>query len=154
MVHIAQSHSMFPNMELLYHLLAQGYFILKDSSVVQKIMDIMTCNGTFALDTVGPYKVESTRYLGEPAYDSTTDNKKPTLPTSASSPMMTLRFTNGCVAQFRGSGTEPKFKYYIEMKGQVGVSRDKVEAELMKFSETIIRELVKPEEHSLIVPSK
>ncbi|CAB9529585.1 Glucose 1,6-bisphosphate synthase [Seminavis robusta] len=106
------------------------------------------------LDTVGPYKVDSTRYLGEPAYDSTTDNKLPRLATSKSSPMITLRFTNGCVAQFRASGTEPKFKYYIEMKGQVGASRENVEAELMKFSETIIRELVKPEEHGLIVPSK
>jgi len=126
-----------------------GYFILSDPSVVPKIMDIMTCQGQYNLTKVGPYEIESIRFLGEPAYDSTVPNKKPKLFTSKSSPMMTLRFTNGCVAQFRGSGTEPKFKYYIEMKGQPGVSRAVVEEELAKFSKIIIEELVQPEKHGL-----
>lgn len=67
-------------------------------------MNIMTCDGQFKLETVGPYTVESIRYLGDPPYDSTTRDKKPKLAASKSSPMMTIRFTNGCVAQFRASG--------------------------------------------------
>jgi len=68
--------------------------------------------------------------------------------------MMTIRFTNGTVAQFRASGTEPKFKYYIEMKGDIGVSRDTIEQELKKMSNIILEELVKPKEHGLILPSE
>lgn len=131
-----------------------GYFILKDPSVVPKIMDIMTCKGEFNLKTVGPYEVESIRYLGEPAYDSTTADNLPTLATSKSSPMMTLRFTNGTVAQFRASGTEPKFKYYIEMKGKVGVPRETIEADLLKMSDIILQELVQPDKHGLMIPKK
>ena len=44
--------------------------------------------------------------------------------------MITISFTNGCVAQFRASGTEPKFKYYVEMAGKPGVQRSQVEEEL------------------------
>ena len=50
------------------------------------------------------------------------------------------------------SGTEPKFKYYIEMKGKVGVPRETIERELKEMSEIIIQELVKPKEHGLTVP--
>ena len=50
------------------------------------------------------------------------------------------------------SGTEPKFKYYIEMKGKVGVPRTTIERELKEMSEIIIQELVKPKEHGLTVP--
>lgn len=131
-----------------------GYYILKDPSVVPKIMNIMTCEGQFNLKTVGPYKVESIRYLGDPPFDSTTKTKRPKLVTSKSSPMMTIRFTNGTVAQFRASGTEPKFKYYIEMKGKVGVSRETIEKDLKEMSDVILEELVKPKEHGLVLPEK
>lgn len=131
-----------------------GYFILKDPSVVPQIMDVMTCKGQFNLKIVGSYEVESIRYLGEPAYDSTTPDNLPTLATSKSSPMMTIRFTNGTVAQFRASGTEPKFKYYIEMKGKVGVPRATIEADLKEMVDLILKELVQPEKHGLVVPSK
>ena len=114
----------------------------------------MTCEGKFNLDRVGTYEVESVRFLGEPPYDSTTPDNLPRLATSKSSPMMTIRFTNGTVAQFRASGTEPKFKYYIEMKGKVGVPRKTIEADLQTMSDTILQELVQPEKHGLIIPSK
>lgn len=112
-------------------------------------MDIMTCGGQYNLTTVGPYEVESIRFLGEPGYDSTRPNKKPKLATSKSAPMISIAFKNGCIAQFRGSGTEPKFKYYIEMKGKPGVARKVVEEELAKFSEVVLQELVQPEKFGL-----
>lgn len=71
--------------------------------------------------SIGPFEVTSWRDLTT-GYDSSTPNKKPTLPVSASTEMITvtlstidgpnesIRFTA------RGSGTEPKLKIYIDAK--------------------------------------
>jgi phosphomannomutase len=131
--------------EFLSH---NGYYIMDDNSVVATIMDRLRANGTYKMD-VGPYEIESIRDLGEPGYDSTKPDKKPTLPTSNSSPMMALRFTNGCVFQLRPSGTEPKFKFYIEMKGQPGVPRDQVKKDLDVMVATVLDLLLEPEKNGL-----
>ena len=121
---------------------------MEDNAVVSKIMDRIRCGGNYDID-VSPYKISSIRDLGVPGYDSTKPDKKPTLPTSQSSPMMTLGFSNGCVVQLRPSGTEPKFKYYIEMKGQPGVSRDVVANELETMAALILTKLLEPEKNGL-----
>ena len=126
-----------------------GYYFCYDPAVVTKIMRDMQ-NGGMYMTEVGPYRVESIRDLWTPGYDSTTADKRPTLPTSKSSPIMTFRFENGCVAQFRASGTEPKFKYYIEMKGEPGVSRDIVTRDLHEMSEIILEVLLHPEANGLV----
>lgn len=133
-----------------------GYYLLPPPSaatsvggmegVVAKIMDHITNHGKFDRRRVGKYEITSIRYLGEPGYDSTTKDGKPTLPTSASSPMVTIRFSNGGVAQFRGSGTEPKFKYYLELPGRPGIPRHVVEQECQEWSQLVLQELVRPEE--------
>ena len=128
---------------------------MEDNRVVDAIMDRITNHGAF--DTlaraVGPYPVSSVRYLGEPGYDSQVlPDHKPTLPCSRSAPMITLRFENGCVAQFRASGTEPKFKYYLEMKGQPGVPREMVAQELRKMSDVLLETLLEPEKNGLQKP--
>mmetsp|Transcript_63040 Transcript_63040/g.153594 ORF Transcript_63040/g.153594 Transcript_63040/m.153594 type:complete len:645 (+) Transcript_63040:195-2129(+) len=125
-----------------------GYFMMDDNSVVATIMDRLRANGTYKMD-VGSYEIESIRDLGEPGYDSTKPDKKPTLPTSNSSPMMALRFTNGCVIQLRPSGTEPKFKFYIEMKGQPGVPRETVKKDLDVMVGIVLDKLMEPEKHGL-----
>lgn len=125
-----------------------GYYFYEDPRVSQRIMEKIRNEGKY-LSNVGPYQVESIRDLGFPGYDSTTDDKKPTLPVSKSSPMMTISFTNGCVSQFRASGTEPKFKYYIEMRGMPGVKREKVEDDLKHFSEIILEKLLEPGQNGL-----
>jgi len=51
------------------------------------------------------------------------------------------------------SGTEPKFKYYLELRGRPGESRDDVEKRLRKMSGVILEELVRPREQGLILPS-
>eukprot|EP01083_Nonionella_stella_P251928 868638_1 len=109
-------------------------------------------NGGNYVTNVGEYKVKSIRDLGYPGYDSSTDDKKPTLPVSKSSPMMTIHFTNGCVAQFRASGTEPKFKYYIELQGKPGVDRAVVKEELEKCSKIILEEMLQPNQNGLVEP--
>jgi phosphomannomutase len=129
-----------------------GYYRCNDPAIVSRILKQMRNGGEY-FDRVGTYDVESIRDLGSPGYDSTTDDKRPTLPTSASSPMITFRFVNGCVAQFRASGTEPKFKYYIELRGKPGEMRSDVEMRLTEMSRTILEELLRPSENGLILPS-
>lgn len=128
-----------------------GYYFYSDPGVTQKLMDKIRNGGKY-MTTVGPYEVSSIRDLGYPGYDSSTEDKKPVLPVSKSSPMMTIQFSNGCVIQLRGSGTEPKFKYYIEMRGKPGVKRRVVQAELEECSNTLLEELLHPCENGLISP--
>ena len=77
-------------------------------------------------------------FFASPSSSSSTPDKKPTLPLSASSPMISVTFENGTVAQFRASGTEPKFKYYIEMAGKPGVERAVVEEELRVMGAVVL----------------
>jgi len=66
--------------------------------------------------------------------------------------MLTLNFENGCCAQFRASGTEPKFKYYIELRGKPGQARSEVEENLRVMSEVLLEELLQPEANGLVKP--
>jgi Phosphomannomutase len=125
-----------------------GYFFCYEPATIHNIFNDMRNNGDY-MTNVGPYEVESIRDLGFPGYDSTTSDKKPTLPVSKSSPMITIYFKNGTVAQFRASGTEPKFKYYIEMRGKPGVARDVVEKDLKQMSNYILEELLQPTKNGL-----
>ncbi|KAL7545485.1 hypothetical protein ACHAWF_008836 [Thalassiosira exigua] len=129
-----------------------GYYRCDDAAKVKRIMEQMRNGGNYS-KRIGAYDVESVRDLGSPGYDSTTEDKRPTLPTSATSPMITFRFTNGCVAQFRASGTEPKFKYYIEMRGKPGEKKADVEKRLREMSGVILEELLQPTVNGLIIPS-
>lgn len=128
-----------------------GYYYLYDTSVTQKIMEKIRNGGKYVV-SVGPYQVKSIRDLGYPGYDSSTQDNKPTLPVSKSSPIITIHFTNGCVAQFRASGTEPKFKYYIEMCGTPGVDRQIVKDELEECSKILLEQLLEPDANGLIKP--
>ncbi|KAJ3192785.1 Phosphoglucomutase-3 [Irineochytrium annulatum] len=57
-----------------------------------------------------------------------------TLATSASSEMITFTLANGCIFTLRTSGTEPKIKYYIEMKGNAD-NKDEVH----KFLDAVVK---------------
>ncbi|KAJ3102159.1 Phosphoglucomutase-3 [Phlyctochytrium bullatum] len=71
---------------------------------------------------------------------------EPSLPVSASSEMITFTLTNGCVFTLRTSGTEPKIKYYIEMKG---VDLDEVHAYLGQVVESIGNDLFEAARNNL-----
>lgn len=63
-----------------------------------------------------------------------------------------LNFENGCVAQFRASGTEPKFKYYFELPGKPGVPRHEVAKDLQTMVASILVPLCEPEIFGLTRP--
>ncbi|EPY32086.1 phosphoglucomutase [Strigomonas culicis] len=68
---------------------------------------------------------------------------KATLPTSKSSPIVTLYFANQVRFTLRGSGTEPKLKWYAEMITSDRSARGAFE----HFVRTVVEELVEPEKH-------
>lgn len=48
------------------------------------------------------------------------------LPLSTSSEMVTFTLANGSVATLRASGTEPKIKYYVQLKTAPGKEQESV----------------------------
>jgi phosphomannomutase len=95
---------------------------------------------------LGGLKVERIRDLKAPGYDSSAaaPNFTPVLPTSSSN-MMTLTLSNGVVATLRGSGTEPKLKWYAE-----GTTQADVDAVVT----SILDEIIQPEVHGVARPKK
>lgn len=65
--------------------------------------------------------------------------------------MITFRFDNGALFTLRNSGTEPKIKYYIECSSTEGI--EEARFLLQKMIGKILKELLKPDENSL-VPAK
>jgi phosphomannomutase len=84
-------------------------------------------------------------------YDSTTaegdDSGK--LPTTPDSHMIMYEFENGCSVTLRTSGTEPKIKYYTEIAGAVGQARETIKAELHRFVDALVNEMLQPDVHGL-----
>jgi len=63
----------------------------------------------------GKYKISGVRDLTT-GYDSNQLNNEAILPVSKSSQMITFTFENGLTITLRTSGTEPKIKYYSELR--------------------------------------
>lgn len=128
---------------------SNGYFFCNDPQVIGRVLNRVRNGGRYLTDVAG-YPVASVRDLGVPGFDSTKDDFQPILPTSASSPLLTLHFQNGCVLHLRPSGTEPKFKYYIEVQGKPGVSRDVVSHELESMKADLLEEIFQPTVNGLV----
>ncbi len=128
---------------------SNGYYFCYEPEVIVRVLNRVRNGGNY-IKTVAGYHVDSIRDLGIPGFDSTKNDCKPVLPTSASSPLLTIRFRNGCVFHFRPSGTEPKFKYYIEKQGKPGVKREIVLHELEIMKAALLEELFQPTINGLV----
>ena len=115
-----------------------------EPSLTLSIFDEIRNGGSYPT-TIGKFKVAHVRDLTT-GYDSSTPDRKTTLPASASSQHLTFTFANGCVANLRGSGTEPKLKYYVELSGS---DREQVTAELVEMVTAIVLECLQPEKNGL-----
>ncbi|KAI8874359.1 hypothetical protein GQ42DRAFT_23314 [Ramicandelaber brevisporus] len=71
----------------------------------------------------------------------------PELPVDTSTQMITLKTHDGCVLTIRTSGTEPKIKYYIEMRGE---DRASVQKSLQEIVKAVGEELLHATTHGLI----
>ena len=124
------------------------YFFCHDPKVMNSIFDdIKTANGEYP-KSMGKYPIARVRDLKSPGFDSGTDDHKPVLPVG-SSPMITFFFENGAVFTLRGSGTEPKLKYYTELPGNRGDADEILKDMISVMVDTIL----KPEKNGLIAPA-
>lgn len=87
---------------------------------------------------VGGYKISRIRDL-KPHYDSSTPNKECDLP-EVSDDMLTIYLESGAIITLRGSGTEPKFKYYSEMFHSS--STEEARSQLVECVEKVLQEMI------------
>lgn len=100
-------------------------------------------------EMVAGRKVTWWRDLTE-GYDSREEGGVPRLPTSKSSEMVTVELEGGKVKfTVRGSGTEPKIKFYVEA---VDEDKDVAKKIAEEVAEAVKREWFRPEETGLVVP--
>ncbi|THY61980.1 hypothetical protein D6C99_01058 [Aureobasidium pullulans] len=79
-------------------------------------------------------------------YDSATPDNKPTLPVDKSSQMISCELDGNVHFTVRGSGTEPKIKFYIE--GSASTSAE-AKSSAHEVLEDLMKEWFKPEENGL-----
>eukprot|EP00760_Papus_ankaliazontas_P015552 PhM_4_TR16581/c0_g1_i1/m.53281/K15779/PGM2; phosphoglucomutase / phosphopentomutase len=126
------------------HLTNNSYYICRDAAAGAAMFnEIRNYNNTDTYpNTLAGYKVVAVRDLTT-GFDSTTEDKKPTLPVSSSSQMVTFRLEKDdrrISLTIRGSGTEPKIKYYSEL---TIATPTVVSAELTAQYDATIGEIVK-----------
>ena len=136
-----------------------GYYRTPNPTIGHCILDNLRSGGNYqglhdklaSLQTRNPnrnpIRVLSIRDLGFPGYDSTNPpDFCPKLPVSKSAPLLTLELSNGCRVQLRPSGTEPKFKYYLEMMGE---TQEAAQEELEFVESVLLDVLVEPIQNGL-----
>lgn len=89
-----------------------GYFTC-DPATQKKFFDCIRNGGNYVKE-LGGMKVTSLRDIAR-GVDTGSPSGKSELPRSGGD-VITLRFENGAVCTLRSSGTEPKLKYYIEVR--------------------------------------
>ncbi|KAI8075213.1 hypothetical protein BC940DRAFT_230269 [Gongronella butleri] len=141
-----------------YFVSDNSYFICNDKALIQAIFKrirfgdnpVSSSTSGYGYDlaypaTIGGYKVVGIRDLTI-GYDSTTVDHQPTLPVSSLSEMITFRLENNTVFTIRTSGTEPKIKYYSELRGE---SQEQAKQDLAKVVAAIGDDLMQYEKNGL-----
>uniref|UniRef100_A0A1I7XAQ4 Phosphoglucomutase n=1 Tax=Heterorhabditis bacteriophora TaxID=37862 RepID=A0A1I7XAQ4_HETBA len=86
-------------------------------------------------------------------YDNSQPGNKPVLPISTSSEMVTFTLANGSIVTLRASGTEPKLKYYIELKTPPGKKESDLSSvlrDLDQLEKDVVATLLRPQQFGLI----
>ncbi|XP_017044532.1 glucose 1,6-bisphosphate synthase [Drosophila ficusphila] len=138
-----------------FHTTICSYVICRCPPVIAQIFERLRTWDEGKADTYptsilnGEYEIENVRDLTT-GFDSSTGDKKPTLPTSSSSQMITFTFKNGLVVTLRTSGTEPKMKYYAEMCGKPEEKNwAKLTNTMNTMVEAIVEEFYEPQKNGL-----
>ncbi|KAL6077659.1 Phosphoglucomutase [Balamuthia mandrillaris] len=134
-----------------YFATQNSYFFCYNPVTMDTIFRDIRNDGKYS-ESCGPYKIKHIRDLTT-GYDSSQEDHKAKLPVSSSTHMITFYFENGCVATLRGSGTEPKLKYYVELNGSP-TEKEQVRATLNDIVQNIISQWLRPEHHALQPPAE
>eukprot|EP00823_Brevimastigomonas_motovehiculus_P000383 TRINITY_DN10471_c0_g1_i1.p1 TRINITY_DN10471_c0_g1~~TRINITY_DN10471_c0_g1_i1.p1 ORF type:complete len:604 (-),score=158.69 TRINITY_DN10471_c0_g1_i1:305-2116(-) len=134
-----------------YFQMINSYFFCYAPKTMAAIFSrLRTMNkGTYP-DMCGKYKIQSVRDVPL-GIDTAFADKKSILPIVSDSHMITFRFENGTTCTLRGSGTEPKLKYYVECNSSE--SEAKAKELLEEMAAAIVKEFLQPELNGL-VPKK
>nr|AOE43341.1 phosphoglucomutase [Rostrostelium ellipticum] len=133
-----------------YHISRNRYFFCYEPPKMVAIFDKIRNNGNFPKHC-GPFEIVRVRDLTVD-YDDAYEDKKARLPVSTSTQMITFYFKNGAIATLRGSGTEPKLKYYVEMIGDKSAKKEDVEKTLAEVVKQVIDNFLRPVENELTPP--
>lgn len=125
-----------------YHFSCNSYVVChQDDKKAAMFHHIKTgYNGSYP-QTIGGVKVRHVRDLST-GLDTRMPDQKARLPLSASSPLITFYLDNNVVLSVRGSGTEPKIKWYLECVTTDGVRGSSA---LAAFTKLAVDELIKPD---------
>lgn len=130
-----------------YYVTKNHYFLCYDPAKMKAAFDGMRNRGEYC-KACGEFPIKYIRDLTT-GFDSMQASKKAILPTSASSHMITFFFENGATCTIRGSGTEPKLKFYIEYHN----ADFKVAQEtLAKLHKAIVDNFLKPLDYGFDFP--
>eukprot|EP01101_Sappina_pedata_P005889 TRINITY_DN2804_c0_g1_i1.p1 TRINITY_DN2804_c0_g1~~TRINITY_DN2804_c0_g1_i1.p1 ORF type:complete len:625 (+),score=303.52 TRINITY_DN2804_c0_g1_i1:229-1875(+) len=166
----SKGHSCSSHLEELYkkygyYSINNGYYFCYEPKTLFRIFDRMRLEGknspSFSdklsnpkwsfFGAAGKYTISRIRDLTV-AFDSSTDGNVPALPSSSSTQMITFFFDNGAILTLRGSGTEPKLKYYAEMTGKFE-DKEALDQELRDLVDAVALEFLQPEANDLVKPS-
>ena len=120
--------------EIGYFANNNGYFLIDDPNVTKEIFANFRKSG---MKSLGPLPIKSVRDVTNGIDTSLPDGARSHLPATPDAEMVTIFFDNGAVVTVRASGTEPKVKYYSELKSNV--SRPQAAAHLL----TVVDEIKK-----------
>ncbi|EER07260.1 phosphoglucomutase, putative [Perkinsus marinus ATCC 50983] len=122
-----------------------GYFICDDPKVMKQMFDEFRNEGNYKAE-LGSSKIADVRdvTLG---YDSRRKDKKSTLPMTPDAQMITLYFDDQATVTIRGSGTEPKVKYYCEANDKENM--EKAQEKLEVVVRNVIDYFLQPKKYNL-----
>eukprot|EP00922_Rhytidocystis_sp_ex-Travisia-forbesii_P053142 GHVS01078816.1.p1 GENE.GHVS01078816.1~~GHVS01078816.1.p1 ORF type:complete len:753 (+),score=139.45 GHVS01078816.1:201-2459(+) len=125
-----------------------SYYICQVPKAMQALFDDFRNGGSYKW-TLGDFTVEAIRDVTV-GYDSRRPDKKCLFPITPTAQMVTLYFGNGAVLTLRGSGTEPKIKWYAEMSGD---DPTKTKQMLQKMVDAVITHILQPEKYPITPPA-
>lgn len=129
--------------------MAVGYYFCHDPRLMDQIFNEIRNDGLY-ISTCGDHKVQYVRDLTT-GFDNSQPHNRAVLPVSSAAHMITFTFENECVATFRGSGTEPKLKYYIEV---ANASNEQLATDLLdSMKQEIIDRFLQPSQNGLRPPA-
>jgi phosphoglucomutase/phosphopentomutase len=134
-----------------FHLVRSTYWIVPNPQVTKNLFGSLRKDLKYP-PKIGKDHVEFVRDLTI-GYDNSQPGNKPLLPISTSSEMITFTLKNGSIATLRASGTEPKIKYYIELRTAPGKKQsdlEDVKMELEQLEKNVVETLLRPEHFELI----
>ena len=130
-----------------YYATNNRYYFCYNPKTLESIFQEIRNGGKYC-ESIGPYKVKNIRDLTT-GYDNCQSDNKAILPVSSSTHMITFFFENGCIGTLRGSGTEPKLKYYVELAGK---DPQETKTTLDDIVHHMIKQLLQPEKNGLEAP--